>query len=351
VDLITPTTYFGSMKAHRAIGNPVPSKTENIPDRKRQVSSSCETTVVYENRTFTLLGPECFKELYNVGDYKAHPHSGSTIAFGNFLNQSASYSDLAKFEKIFNLPSQNFTVLALINGGVDNQDPLTESDGEANLDVQNIIGIASGLPVGAYITGGSPPFKPDLLSKISDPENQNEPYLQYYQYLLAQSDSDLPYVITNSYGDHENTVPEKYAKRVCNMIGLLGLRGRTIFESSGDEGVGAVCRSNSGSKQPQFTPQFPGTCPYVTAVGGTVDLAPEAAWNASSGGFSFYFPRAWYQEDAIKSYLNNEVSSETKQYYRSNGYVDFEGRGFPDIAAHSLYPEYVALIRTAEKLN
>ncbi len=340
IDLVAPTTYFGSMKAHRAVPNaPRPEKGLE----RRQISASCERTISYpisatKNISITLLGPDCFKELYNIGTYQAHPNSGSTIAFGNFLNQSASYSDLAKFEQIFDIPSQNFTVLALINGGVDNQDTLTESDGEANLDVQNIIGLAHGLPVGAYITGGSPPFRPDLLSQISTPENQNEPYLQYYNYLLSQPNSNLPYVISNSYGDHENTVPERYAKRVCNQIGMLGLRGRTILESSGDEGVGAVCRANTGSKQPQFTPQFPGTCPYVTAVGGTQFVGPVEAWNASSGGFSFYFDRPWYQEDAVQTYLNQEISSETKKYYRANGYVDFEGRGFPDISAHSLYP-------------
>jgi tripeptidyl-peptidase-1 len=32
------------------------------------------------------------------------------------------------------------------------------------------------------------------------------------------------------------TVPEKYAKRVCNLIGLNTLRGLTFIHSSGDEG-------------------------------------------------------------------------------------------------------------------
>ena len=128
-----------------------------------------------------------------------------------------------------------------------------------------------------------------------------------YQYLLSQKNKDLPYVISNSYGDHENTVPEKYAKRVCNMIGMMGMRGRTILESSGDEGVGAVCRSNTGDMHPEFTPQFPGTCPYVTAVGGTQFVNPEVAWNASSGGFSFYFPAPGYQKSAVKTYLNDYI--------------------------------------------
>lgn len=335
VDFVSPTTYFGDLTPNAAIGKPQTHV-------ERQLQSSCEVTVpvqITANETvnYTLIGPTCLKELYNIGDYTADPSSGSDIAFGNFLNESASYSDLAQFEQFFDLPSQNFTVLALINGGVDDQDPDTEMDGEANLDVQNIIGLADGLPVGAYITGGMPPFQPDLLSPNAS-SNQNEPYLQYYQYLLSQPNSNLPYVISNSYGDHENTVPQAYATRVCNMIGMMGLRGRTILESSGDEGVGAVCRNNEPPYQAQFTPQFPGTCPYITAVGGTQSFNPEVAWNASSGGFSFYFSTAFYQKDAVSTYLTY-VDPATQEYYSSNNYTNFAGRGFPDISAHSLWPE------------
>jgi len=80
----------------------------------------------------------------------------------------------------------------------------------------------------------------------------------------------------------------------------------------------------------------------LTAVGGTQFFtSPESAWNASSGGFSNYFKTAWYQQDAVATYLDNYISSEAKAYYSSNNYTDFGGRGFPDISAHSLYPEYV----------
>lgn len=355
IDLVSPTVFFGGLRtrANRGILEEVDVLNDKII--KRQLQTSCEVNITYITRTnkstpFTLLGPECFKELYNIGGYQADPASGSSVAFGSFLNQSASYSDLAQFEQLFNIPAQNFTVLALVNGGVDNQDPATEGDGEANLDVQNIIGLVDGLPVGEYITGGSPPFIPDLLSP-TQADNQNEPYLEYYQYLLSQPNSNLPYVISNSYGDHENTVPERYATRVCNMIGMMGLRGRTILESSGDEGVGAVCRNNAAPYQPQFTPQFPGTCPYITAVGGTQFYNPEEAWNASSGGFSFYFKRPWYQQSAVTTYLNNYISPSTKSYYASNNYTDFSGRGFPDISAHSLWPWQVPPLRLARASN
>jgi tripeptidyl-peptidase-1 len=78
------------------------------------------------------------------------------------------------------------------------------------------------------------------------------------------------------------------------------------------------------------------TCPYVLSVGGTVSWNPEVAWDGSSGGFSYYFKRPWYQEVAVNMYLD-KLDDDTKDYYSS--YVDFSGRGFPDVAGHSVNPE------------
>lgn len=97
------------------------------------------------------------------------------------------------------------------------------------------------------------------------------------------TDEDLPQVITNSYGDDEQSVPPRYAANVCNLIAVMGVRGVTVLESSGDTGVGAACISNDGKNKLTFNPIFPATCPYLTAVGGTQQI-PEIAWVGSSGG-------------------------------------------------------------------
>lgn len=338
IDLVSPTVFFGGLQTRINLERSESLHISHDKIAKRQLQTSCEVDITYRNRNFTVVGPQCLKELYSIGDYRADPTSGSTIAFGSFLGQTASFSDLAQFEQIFNIPAQNFTILALINGGIDVQIPPTGLHGEANLDVQNIIGLVDGLPVGEYITAGLPPFIPDLLNP-TEADNDNEPYLEYYQYLLSQPNAKLPYVITNSYGDDENTVPERYARRVCNMMGMMGLRGRTILGPSGDSGVGAACWNNAAPYQPQFTPQFPVTCPYITAVGGTQFYNPEIAWNGSGGGFSFYFKRPWYQDRAVTTYLNNHISLAIKLYYSSDNYTDFSGRGFPDVAAHSESPK------------
>ena len=46
------------------------------------------------------------------------------------------------------------------------------------------------------------PFIPNL-DEPTAADNENEPYLNYYQYLLDQPNSALPNVISNSYGDDE----------------------------------------------------------------------------------------------------------------------------------------------------
>lgn len=67
-------------------------------------------------------------------------------------------------------------------------------------------------------------------------------------------------------------------------------------------------------------------------------MTPEAAWKGSSGGFSKYFPQASYQSAAVGSYLQRHVSPSTRAYY--GPYTNFSGRGFPDVAAHSVSPDY-----------
>ncbi|KAL7929774.1 peptidase S8/S53 domain-containing protein [Trichoderma chlorosporum] len=334
VDLISPTTYFGTSKAMRVKrSRSVASVAQNAA---RQEPSSCKGTLIFQGQTFNVFQPDCLRTEYSVDGYTPSAKSGSRVGFGSFLNESASFSDFALFEKHFGFPSQNFTNV-LINGGTDlPQPPPDADDGEANLDVQNILTIAHPLPITQFITGGVAPYFPDPVEPAGTPD-ENEPYLQYYEYLLSKSNAELPQVITNSYGDEEQTVPQAYAIRVCNQIGLMGLRGISILESSGDEGVGASCVATNSST-PQFNPIFPATCPYVTSVGGTVNFNPEIAWDGSSGGFSYYFSRPWYQEEAVGNYVNKHVSAETKKYY--GPYVDFSGRGFPDVAAHSVSPDY-----------
>ncbi|KAH9012365.1 subtilisin-like protein [Lactarius pseudohatsudake] len=144
-------------------------------------------------------------------------------------------------------------------------------------------------------------------------------YLAWLNAVLRQQ--NVPQTITTSYGTFENAYPKGYAIEVCRLFAQLGTRGASVLFASGDDGVGrGDCT--------RFTPVFPATCPYVTAVGGTTSFGPEVAASLSGGGFSEYFVRPAYQQQAVSTFLNN-----LGQQY--SGLYNPLARGIPDVAAQA----------------
>lgn len=145
---------------------------------------------------------------------------------------------------------------------------------EGDLDAEMAIGISWPTSFSAYSTGGSPPYVADP----AEPTDGNEPYLTFLNSFLAQPNP--PRVLSTSYGDDEQSVPESYARRVCSGFAQLGVRGVSVISSSGDHGVGGqyeYCYSNSDPNREMFVPTFPASCPWVTVVGATAGYQPEVA--------------------------------------------------------------------------
>jgi tripeptidyl-peptidase-1 len=310
INLIQPTTRFAAIRenhevAHEIVGLQLASVANS--------TVNCDATIT----------PQCLKTLYKI-DYKPDAKSGSKVAFASYLEEYARYSDLALFEKNI-LPEavgQNFSVVQF-SGGLNAQNSSDDS-GEANLDLQYIVGVSSPLPVTEYSTGGRGPWVADL-DQPDLADSGNEPYLEFLQGVLKLPQSELPQVISTSYGENEQSVPKSYALSVCNMFAQLGSRGVTVVFSSGDSGTGSACLSNDGKNTTKFQPQFPAACPFVTSVGSTRYLN-ETATFFSSGGFSDYWKRPSYQDDAIKAYFH-KLGQANKPYFNRHG------RGFPDVAA------------------
>jgi tripeptidyl-peptidase-1 len=176
-------------------------------------------------------------------------------------------------------------------------------------------------------------------------------------------------VISASYGQAESDLPMKYTERQCNEFLKLGLQGHSILFASGDYGVASFPtdeHSINGCLGPEgtiFNPQYPSNCPYVTSVGGTmlyndqtvqnaesvmqVDLGGTAVNFSSSGGFSNYFSRPWYQELAVEHYF--AVANPKYPYYSginvdtntTKGLYNRIGRAYPDVSANGAYfPAY-----------
>lgn len=165
-------------------------------------------------------------------------------------------------------------------------------------------------------------------------------------------------VISISYGDGENYLPDYYMKRQCNEWMKLALQGTTIVMSSGDDGVGdEVCNGDSGKI---FEVDFASSCPYVLSVGSTEwdrfsnTTAPipgqklnEVATKRfpSGGGFSNVFPEPSYQKSAVSTYLattgsklgftsyTDVVTNSDFSNVTGNGVFHVGGRAYPDVGA------------------
>jgi tripeptidyl-peptidase-1 len=189
----------------------------------------------------------------------------------NYLGELSNRSDINIFLSQYRpeavSAAGNFTVQT-VNGAIDQEGPdnstqLQQGVGaEGNLDAETILGISFPIPMTTYNTAGSPPFTPDAFTT----SNNNEPYLDWLQFVLNQT--DLPQVISNSYGDDEQTVPQSYANAVCKGFAQLGARGVTVLFASGDNGVGPTgkCFANDGRNTSAFLPSFPAGCVCIISL-------------------------------------------------------------------------------------
>ncbi|KPM34583.1 putative tripeptidyl-peptidase SED2 [Neonectria ditissima] len=327
ITTIQPTTFFHSVKKSRSAKRSSQDliNTGLKEERSYEVGGGYSAPVD-ANKCQDEVTPACIRKLYKMpakGYSKAHPKALYGIA--GFGGQTAQYDELEEFLRRFDPIQQgrNFSVSS-VNGG---QNPQGEyPSGEANLNIQWSLALAGQVPVRFFSVGGeNHDFKTDL-DIYSNTETFIEPWLELSSYLVNLEDKKLPQVISISYGDNEQHLHKTYAKKVCDQFGILGARGVSVIVAGGNLGPGASCMSNDGKNTTKFLPGFPATCPYVTSVGGTDNYNEEVANTFSGGGFSEYWSRPSWQDDAVKAYLK-KLGNKWKGYYNPNG------RAYPDVAA------------------
>ncbi|KAJ3317653.1 hypothetical protein HDV06_001343, partial [Boothiomyces sp. JEL0866] len=299
IDLVKPTTLFGARPKQLATK---PGKVNS----KRDASSDCANGVT----------PTCLKSLYNIGAYKP-TNQNNVIGVTAYGGQYASTSDLQSFARNFAPSARNakFNFVS-INGGQNVDDP-SQGGVEAELDIETTVGLTWPTKNVFYSTGDGD----SSIQYFHQPDD-------WALALLAKPNSQLPQVVSTSYGDDEPNFPADFAVRACNDFAKLGARGISLIFASGDGGVNgghgqSQCQDGNGNTV--FVPVFPATCPFITSVGATTSV-PETAAQLSSGGFSNYFTRPSYQDSAVDSYLN--FLGNTYQ-----GYYNASGRAFPDVSA------------------
>ncbi|KAH8980544.1 subtilisin-like protein [Lactarius akahatsu] len=310
VQTVIPTTYFASTGALRQTPRSrTVGETANMATRERVTSLSSREVEV---------NPSVLRWLYQTAEYVPAAADRNVLAVTGYLDSYPSQADLTEFmsECREDAIGATFEVVQINGGGYDPSRP----DAEANLNLQYTQAIAFPTPHIFYSTGGGISINHDDNTPASD-----DAWLQWVNYMLDSE--DIPQTINTSYGDPETHLPPEYAETLCGLYARLGARGASVIFSSGNYGVGkGDCLANDGSGV-HFIPAFPASCPFVTSVGGTIDI-PESAAPFSGGGFSNYFSQPPYQSVAVPAFLRQLGD-------KYDGYYNAEGRGFPDISAQA----------------
>ena len=246
--------------------------------------------------------PSVLRERYNVSDAVGkHPNNSQAVA--QFLEQYYSSTDLKEFFALFGRGFTHLPDIAKVVGPDSGRSGI-----EASLDVQYIMSLGANISTWFWSTGGR--------------HEKQEPFLEWI--VAIGNTSEVPHIFSVSYGDNEDSLSVDYMNRINVEFMKAGTRGITILFASGDNGAGCHKR--------KFRPNFPGSSPYVTAVGGTAFNNPfgidgEYGYEISGGGFSNVFKRPSYQESAVNYYLQNSQKLPKASLYNN------AGRGYPDISA------------------
>lgn len=320
ISFIYPLANF--MQPRKELGSKVEAIVEDIKDFfgiEKRARAPC----------YDIVTPDCLRSLYNFPSNITNTNTSVNVGVVGFLDQYANYEDVYTFLNGTKSKSKQFSV-ELVNGGENLQD-ISKSGEEAALDLEYALPLAYPSDVTFYSVAGRGPQLNDEGALISEEYADNEPYLEFLDYLLEKPDEELPQVLSVSYADLETSVPRAYAERVCSMFGLLAARGTTVVAGSGDAGAkgtnNSTCQANDGSNKLITVSVFPASCPWVLSVGAvTNDVSPPKGASFSGGGFSQYFPRESWQDDVVEGYVEELGVT-------LNGFYNASMRAVPDISA------------------
>ena len=342
-----PVAHYSTVKTHSGGG----SSSSSVGGETTTEKAALDLMIV----------PQTVMNLYQLPEQTSRSALNNSQGVIEFEEEYFSPANLAKFGHLTKRPTS-----AVAKEHVIGDNNPEEPGDEAELDLQMI---------------GSVNIEADNWFWI---ENSTSWLYTFVTHMFATE--NLPWVNSISYGWSEMDQC-RWEEDICRHLGVdsyqyvarinvefmkLGLRGISLLVSSGDSGVHG--RTDGGCMAPTFRPDFPGSSPFITSVGGTqlMDAQPltnpppictkestatikdkkgaavgraggragcaangrEVAidWDitswATGGGFSNVSLAPDYQRKQVQQYLEDgTVVLPPASMYNSSG------RGFPDVAA------------------
>ncbi|KAF8194206.1 Pro-kumamolisin, activation domain-containing protein [Pholiota molesta] len=361
IDLIRPTVQFNHRPSPLALrkrggGLGMPSARTGPKRSAKLVTITPTLENCDENITL-----DCLRALYSV-NYTPVATAKNSYGIVEFTPQAFLAADLDLFfgnfsPSLVGVRPKN----VLIDGAVvQTTDQSFDFNGESDLDLEYAMGLTAPQPITLLQTGdlvegaGFDNWLDAVDGSFCTFEGGDDPTQDGIYpdtakggFKGAESCGIVapPFVVSVSYGQDEASVTAAFANRQCTEYAKLGMLGTTVLYSSGDDGVaggGGVClntRKQPATNGKTFSPGFPVTCPFLTAVGatqvnpGSTVNDPEGACEQvifSGGGFSNIFPIPSYQAAAVSSFLTLHPPPFTSAQFNNSGKV----RAFPDLSAN-----------------
>lgn len=260
--------------------------------------------------------PQVIWRVYGIANPSVTNQASTQSVYEN-LAQSYAPQDLQQFQQTFNIAVNPIANLIGPNNASDCF--VNPGDcGEAELDVEYIMGVAQNSPTWFWSIG----------------DDDNYPFLDWL--IAVGNTANAPYVHSVSYGDIEQEgSPYDVMQRFNTEAMKLGLRGISVMVASGDDGVANFIARNNASAC-GFNPSYPASAPYVTAVGATqgpelnqTEIACTSTTGGgitTGGGFSTVYAQPSYQSTAVNNYLSNGPNLPPTNQFNASG------RGYPDVA-------------------
>lgn len=223
------------MKNFRSLPSRIPLSTST------RSSKLMATSLLYDG----YVTPQLLNNAYNIDSNFGHPRATQAVYAG--FNQYFSPEDVYAFQNEFDLPRQ--AVNRSLGAFSTSQAWCANNLGscvEGNLDLQYMIAMSNS-PTTYYYTS--------LTSMAM--------WLQSFV-----SSVNPPLVVSMSYTRDENYISKgEFNLFQVNAI-KLGAIGSTLLVAAGDDGVSSP-QARGNPRRCGYMPTFPGSCPYVTAVGST----------------------------------------------------------------------------------
>jgi kumamolisin len=198
-------------------------------------------------------------------------------------------ADIAQYFQTLGLPAPAVKTISVDHG---NNRPTTaqSADGEVMLDIEVAGAVAPGVNIAVYFAPNTARgFQDALSTAIHDQLNK-------------------PCAVSISWGGPESTWTTQSMDNFNQVAQEAGLLGITVTVAAGDNG------SSDGVNDGKNHVDFPASCPYVLACGGTRVVSAkgvitsETVWNdgaqggATGGGYSTVFARpAWQASDVTQA--------------------------------------------------